>query len=147
MLYRKKALHRIAFKSEVLDRRKKLHKGIPLVIENSIPEKVTIPGEKQVSFFKHLFYKIFPKKPIKAPAYKVDVSLKSHKRFGTEINVYDETDGGIYTYAGLDIIATSIEEAQIYVDNFGLGYMTIIGEKIASFDRWGNDVLNQDRLN
>lgn len=134
--------------SQIRDRRKTLDKSVPLNLEDPVQDKQESPApEKKVSLFQNLLQRFFPEKRKQAEKYKLNVSIREHKRFATEVRSYDELNKEVYLFVGMDIIATSREEAQFLIDNCGLGFLNIVGEKVASYDEFGNDVTNEDRLN
>lgn len=145
---RKRLLHRVAYMSQVRDRRKTLNKSVPLSLEDPIQDKQEVPvPEKKPSLFQKLLQRFFPEKRKQAEKYKINPSIREHKRFATEVRSYNELNNEVNLFVGMDIVATSREEAQFLIDKCGLGFLNIIGEKVASYDEFGNDVTNEDRLN
>ena len=56
------------------------------------------------------------------------------KVFLTEILAMDPKTGKFRTWAGFDIPAHSLEDAQRYCDENGLGFCRVIGEKIENIE-------------
>ena len=51
-------------------------------------------------------------------------------KFETQITAIDPQDGELKTWSGPGILANSIEDAQEYCQNNGLGYLNVIEEII-----------------
>ena len=52
------------------------------------------------------------------------------KTWSTEVKAKSPVDGSIKTYCGPNIEAETLEEAQEYCENNGLGYCWVIGQLI-----------------
>lgn len=73
--------------------------------------------------------------------------VEGFKMFVTQVTAMDAKDGRLKSYSGPHIVARDKEEAQVLIDNTGLGYCEILGELIGLIDTEGNDVKDNYRDN
>lgn len=67
------------------------------------------------------------------------------KKYLTEY--IDCVDGVIVTMCGIDVYATSWEEAEATLAALGMSYMSVIGELDSVYSETGEDTTHQDFLN